>query len=327
MNQRENMEAILEHRQPDYYGNFFNAVKIVSDPIRMADACPADGKEHLDSWGTACVRLPNAPGKHPHITPENAVVKDIEKWREQLHVPPVSGLDWSQAKAEADAVDRSEGYVMFWSAQGLFERSHFLMGMEDAFCAYLEDPEDMAEMLAAITDFKIEAIKEAYKQIHPDIVYFHDDWGSKQNLFLPPDVWREIIKPLHTEIVKTVHDLGMTFIHHADCICEPIAGDMVEMGIDMWQGIIPQNDIVGIQKTTEGKLALIGGVDSAAIDTEEATEEEIRAEIRRCIDEYCPAGRFFPALTSHLFHKRNSDIALDELAAYGRQWALDHPIS
>lgn len=72
---------------------------------------------------------------------------------------------------------------------------------------------------------------------------------------------------------------------------------------------------------------MIGGVDSAAIDTEEATEEEIRAEVRRCIDAYCPAGRFFPALTSHLFHERNSKIALDELERYGRQWAAEHPVA
>ena len=327
MNQRENMTAILEGRQQDYYGNFFNAVKIVSDPIRMADVCPADGQEHRDSWGTTCIRLPDAPGKHPHITDENKVVKDIEKWREQLVIPPVQGLDWSKAKAEVEALDRNETFVMFWSAQGLFERSHFLMGMEDAFCAYLEDPDEMTAMLRAIADFKIASIREAYEQIRPDIVYFHDDWGSKQNLFLPPEVWREVIKPLHAEIVQATHDLGMMFIHHADCICEPLVEDMVEMGIDAWQGVIPQNDIVAIQRRTGGKLAMIGGVDSAAIDTEEATEEEIRAEVRRCIDEYCPAGRFFPALTSHLFHKRNSDIALEELASYGRAWAAAHPVA
>ena len=201
------------------------------------------------------------------------------------------------------------------------------MGMEDAFCAYLEDPDEMTAMLRAIADFKIASIREAYEQIRPDIVYFHDDWGSKQNLFLPPEVWREVIKPLHAEIVQATHDLGMMFIHHADCICEPLVEDMVEMGIDAWQGVIPQNDIVAIQRRTGGKLAMIGGVDSAAIDTEEATEEEIRAEVRRCIDEYCPAGRFFPALTSHLFHKRNSDIALEELASYGRAWAAAHPVA
>ena len=325
MNPRENMMAIWEGRQPDYYGNFFSAAKIVSDPIRMADACPADGREHKDSWGTMCVRLPGAPGKHPYITSDNVVVSDIEQWESQMSVPPAKGLDWSKAKQEVADLDRNETFVVFWSAQGLFERSHFLMGMEEAFCAYLEDPEAMGAMLEKIADFKIAAIEEAYKQIHPDVVYFHDDWGSKQNLFLPPDVWREMIKPLQAKIVDAVHRLGMIYVHHADCICEPIVEDMVEIGIDIWQGVIPQNDIVSIQERTQGKLAMIGGIDSAAIDTEATTEEDIRREVRRAVDAYCPGGRFFPALSSHLYIPGNEVIAVRELEWYGRRWAQEHP--
>ena len=327
MTPRENMMAIYEGRQPEYYGDFQWAVKIMIDPIWKSDSMPKDGREHKDSWGTVCVNPIDGAGKHPVITPENAVVTDITKWREQLVIPSLDDKDWSECQAKAAQVDRSQHFLEYFCAQGIFERSHFLMGMEEAFCAYLEEPEAMFEMLTAIADYKKRAIKEAARRLKPDVIFFQDDWGSKQNLFLPPEVWREMIKPLQTEIAQVIHECGMIYVHHADCICEPIAEDMVDIGIDIWQGVIPQNDIVAIQEKTGGKLAMIGGVDSAAIDTEEATEEEIRAEVRRCIDEYCPAGRFFPALTSHLFHKRNSDIALEELASYGRAWAAAHPVA
>lgn len=326
MNQRENMTAILEGRQPDYYGNFFNAVKIVSDPIRMADVCPADGQEHRDSWGTTCIRLPDAPGKHPHITDENKVVKDIEKWREQLVIPPVQGLDWSKAKAEVEALDRSETFVMFWSAQGLFERSHFLMGMEEAFCAYLEEPEAMFEMLTAIADYKKRLIKEAAFHIQPDVIFFQDDWGSKQNLFLPPDTWREMIKPLQKEIADVIHECGMIYVHHADCICEPIVEDMAEIGVDIWQGVIPQNDIVSIQERLGGRMALIGGVDGPAIDDPDTTDAEIMTEVHRCVDTYCPAGRFYPGAPAHLLREPNEHLVEADLRVYGAQWAREHPI-
>ena len=327
MTPRENMMAIYEGRQPEYYVDFQWAVKIMIDPIWKSDSMPKDGREHKDSWGTVCVNPIDGAGKHPVITPENAVVTDITKWREQLVIPSLDDKDWSECQAKAAQVDRSQHFLEYFCAQGIFERSHFLMGMEEAFCAYLEEPEAMFEMLTAIADYKKRLIKEAAFHIQPDVIFFQDDWGSKQNLFLPPDTWREMIKPLQKEIADVIHECGMIYVHHADCICEPIAEDMVDIGIDIWQGVIPQNDIVAIQEKTGGKLAMIGGVDSAAIDTEEATEEEIRAEVRRCIDEYCPAGRFFPALTSHLFHKRNSDIALEELASYGRAWAAAHPVA
>ena len=326
MTPRENMMAIFEGRQPAYYGDFQSAVKIMLDPVWMSDSVPEDGKEHKDSWGTVCVRAIGSPGKHPHVTDENAVVKDVTEWKKQLVIPSYKDLDWSKAEEQAAAVDRSQHFVEYFCAQGLFERSHFLMGMEEAFCAYLEEPEAMGAMLEKIADFKIAAIEEAYKQIHPDVVYFHDDWGSKQNLFLPPDVWREMIKPLQAKIVDAVHRLGMMFIHHADCICEPIVEDMVEIGIDAWQGVIPQNDIVSIQERTQGKLAMIGGIDSAAIDTEATTEKDIRREVRRAVDAYCPGGRFFPALSSHLYIPGNEAIAVRELERYGRRWAQEHPV-
>ena len=67
---------------------------------------------------------------------------------------------------------------------------------------------------------------------------------------------------------------------------------MVEIGVDIWQGVIPQNDIVEIQRITEGKLAMVGGIDGPKIDIENITEEQIRQEVRRAIDTYCPAGGF-----------------------------------
>ena len=69
-------------------------------------------------------------GKHPHITPENAVVKDITKWKGYVQIPPVKGLDWSKAKAVADATDRSVKFVEYFNAQGLFERVRNIVDAE-----------------------------------------------------------------------------------------------------------------------------------------------------------------------------------------------------
>ena len=329
MTMRENAEAILKGEQPEYYFDIMSAATIVPDPHFVACAIPKDGEEHVDPWGVTRCFLPTAPGAHPVITDENKVIKDIEDWKDQIILPPVEGLDWSKAKAVADGVDRTAKYVCLFSACGLFERSHFLMGMEDAFCAYLEEPEAMAEMLEVVADWKIRYIHEAARQIHPDMIFYQDDWGSKQNLFLPPDTWREIIKPLHTKIVEAAHEEGMLFLHHADCICEPIVEDMVEMGIDVWSDVIPQNDILAIQEKVAGRMALKGGVDCPAIDSDKVTEQEVIDEIHRVVDTYCPTGRFFPALTnSALFTSpRNDAIAKAELLRYGREWAQKHPLA
>ena len=327
MTPRENAMAIFNRQQPDTYNNFMTSLAFVIDPIFARDSIPRDGKIHKDSWGTPFLFNPDAPGAHPMFDDDTAVIRDITKWREQVTVPDFEGLDWSQAEAKAKEVDREQNFCAFFCTRGLFERSHHLMGMQNAFMNYMLYPEEMADLLRVVADLKIETIEQVSQHLHPDVIFYHDDWGSKQNVFLPPELWREIIKPLHTEIVKTAHDCGILFVHHADCICQPLVLDMVEMGIDIWQGVIPQNDIVEIQRITEGKLAMIGGIDGPAIDIANITEEQIRGEVRRAIDTYCPAGRFYPAIpNTRCFREWNNTIAQDEMQRYGVEWAQKHPI-
>lgn len=327
MTKRENAMAILDRRQPEYYFDFMDAMTLVPDPALLRDAVAEDGHIHKDSWGTEFIWMPGSPGPHPVVTGDNAVIEDIERWQDFVKVPDLSQLDWTEAERMASQVDRSEMFVGSYCPGGLFERSHHLLGLQEALMDYILYPDEMAELLRVIADYKIALIKEMSKHMNPDVIFYHDDWGTKTSLFLPPDLWRRLIKPLHTEIIKTAHDCGMIFMHHADCFCEPLVTDMVEMGVDIWQGVIPQNDIVAIQRVTGGKLALIGGVDGPGIDTESTTEDEVRAEARRVVDTYCPAGRFFPGIAyGVLFQKKNHDIFIDEMKKYGRQWALDHPV-
>jgi hypothetical protein len=271
--------------------------------------------------------LETAPGPHPHITDENKVIKDITEWERYVVVPPVEGLDWTFCKEMAARVNTDEMFLGYFCPCGLFERSHYLMGMEDAFCAYLEEPEAVQALLTVIKDYKIACIQEASRQFHPDAIFYHDDWGSKQNLFLPPDVWRELVKPLQMEISECIHDCGMLYVHHADCICEPIVEDMVDLGIDIWQGAIAQNDIPAIQKRTNHQLPMCGGIDGPALDIEDITEERIRQSVRDTCDRCLPAGRFFPSIPNGVcFRPWNDSIVKDEAARYGYQWAKDHPV-
>ena len=327
MTKRENAMAILNGQQPDYYFDFMDAVAFIPDPVFMSGVIPQDGLPYKDAWGVTFVWHPDSPGKHPVDTDDTVVIKDIEKWRDYVVVPDPADYDWSAAAKAASEIDRKEMFVGLFSAGGLFERSHHLMGLQEGLISYMTNPDEVAELLRVIADHKIKLLQTAAKHAQPDIVFFHDDWGTKTNLFLPPDLWRKLIKPLHAEIVQAAHECNIIFIHHADCICQPIVEDMAEIGIDIWQGIIAQNDIAEIQRVLDGKMALIGGIDGPKIDVESNTEEEIRAEVRRVIDSFCPAGKFFPSIPhGRCFREWNHNIYRDELEKYGREWAQRNPV-
>lgn len=123
MTLRENAMAIYNREQPDFYGDLMDAIELIPDPVLVGDMCPQDGLEHKDSWGTVYVFKPGAPGPHPRVNHENAVIKDIEHWESQLKVPSLKNLDWAPAKEAAENVNRKEKFAGFLFGGGLFESS------------------------------------------------------------------------------------------------------------------------------------------------------------------------------------------------------------
>ena len=105
---------------------------------------------------------------------------------------------------------------------------------------------------------------------------------------------------------------------HCDSYAEDVCEDMVEIGIDVWQGITPENDIHAIAGKTQGSLLLFGGLDMPGIDYAGVTEETVRAQVRDTLDLYAPSKRFFPMFPSWLpLYPGVLDWACDEMDRYG----------
>ena len=180
---------------------------------------------------------------------------------------------------------------------GIFERLHFIHGFEDTLMDFLLEPEAMAELCMAIGEYRLNGFKLMCKYAKPEMMLSHDDWGSKTSLFVPPDSWREILKPAYVDSYNFLHDQGVIIMHHSDSFCEEIVEDMIDLHIDIWQGVLPQNDIPKLQKIINGRMCLMGGIDAAIVDRDDSTEEEIRTETRRVCKEYAEAGCFIPCIT------------------------------
>jgi hypothetical protein len=111
-------------------------------------------------------------------------------------------------------------------------------------------------------------------------------------------------------------------MNHCDCHADEICEDMVAIGIDVWQGPTPENDLPGVVARTQGKLFLLGGIDMSKIDRPDADEETIRSHVRETFDRYAPTGRFLPCFTSWMpVHSFVGEIARDEMNIYGKKMA------
>ena len=111
-----------------------------------------------------------------------------------------------------------------------------------------------------------------------------------------PDMWRAFFKEPYRRFYGYIRSRGCIAIHHADSYLVPIVDDMAEIGIQVWQGVLPENDIPALQRHLQGKLVLMGGI-GAAIDRSDATAEEVCDYTRRTLRACCPGGHFIPSIT------------------------------
>ena len=179
---------------------------------------------------------------------------------------------------------------------GIFEQCHFLMGFEDTLTNLYEHPDEMHELIETITEYRLDYVRRLIDGLKPEVIFSHDDWGTKNALFMKPDMWRDFFKEPYRRFYGYIRSRGVIAIHHADSYLVPIVDDMAEIGIQVWQGTLPENDIPALQQHLNGRLTLMGGF-GAAIDRADAQPEEIldyaRDTLRRC----CPGGHFIPSIT------------------------------
>ncbi len=320
------LETLKPDGKPDRLVNDYEAVQAVMvDPIlRYTRGNRKKGFTTKDQWGTTYVWPEYEMFAFP--TEDELVCPDVTEWKKTVHVPDLVAncsdpALCEDAKAAAAKVDREEQLVMSFMGTGVWEQAHNLMGIANTCENLLMEPEDTLELLEAIGEYRYQYTKLLVDNLHPDIIISHDDWGSKSNMFISPKLWRETIKPQYVKMYRYMKDNGVLIMHHADCYCETIAEDMIDLGIDVWQGVVNTNDIVGLQKRLGGRLTLMGGIDSV-IDRADSTEEEIRTEVRKVCETYGPGGHFIPSITYGLpgtLFPHVEPILKDEIARYNKE--------
>ncbi|MDD3306900.1 MAG: uroporphyrinogen decarboxylase family protein [Acetobacterium sp.] len=288
LTKRQNLVEVMKGGNPDRFVKQYEAfAMMMKTPITRIK--PPVGGEIVNEWGVT-IRWPEGQlGAFPVHDEEHIVIKDITKWQDYVKAPSVEQPEekWAIAIAEAAAVDRNDQYVTVFVAPGIFEQVHYLMSMEEALMAYYEEPEAMHELIDYIVEFELKLAKEFVDHLHPDAVFHHDDWGSQINSFISPEMFNEFFVPAYKKIYGYYKDNGVELIiHHSDSYGANLVPSMIEMGIDIWQGVMTTNNVPELIKQYGGKITFMGDIDSGVIDfpgwTQENIAEKVETACRRC---------------------------------------------
>ena len=318
-------ETIKKDGKPERQLKQYEAMGFVyGTPVsKFLDIGLKKGGTAVDKFGVTFIYPEDAPGRMPHITAENKALKDITKWKETVHAPDIATncqTGWEESLAKGEEIRKEGKLVSVVMGTGIFEQLHFLMGFEDTLTNLYEHPREMHRLIDYILRYRMSYAKTVIDNLHPDLILSHDDWGAKDALFMKEDMWREFFKEPYRKFYGYIRSQGVIAAHHADSYCAPIVDDMAEIGIQIWQGVLPENNIPRLLAHLDGKLTLMGGV-GASIDRADAAEEEIRRYMKGVLWADCPMGHFIPCITYGLpgtVYKQVDPIIDDEIDRYNR---------
>jgi len=202
------------------YGTDFDGVGMTPSP----DDRPAKG---ADEWGCVWhnIGVSNLGEVRDHP------LKAWEDWP-RLKIPDIReirrwpGLDGARERA-------GDKFLLAFG-MSLYERTHFIRGLENTWLDILTAPDDLGRLLDILVDMNLYAI-ERYARAGADGYIFCDDWGLQNRLMISPDSWRTIWKSRYARIYQAAHDAGLlTFLHSCGHIVD-ILDDLIEIGLDVIQ--------------------------------------------------------------------------------------------
>lgn len=320
---REALLALYRGEKADFIPDIYTVQKDIVFPgdryMELGDKFDPYGTGP-DAWGVLWTNR----GPNP-LVDGNMVAKDfrlfdsMDEWKEKVVFPNLEFMPVEQALKGMAAglhVNPETDVVSCLLLSGQFERMNEMIGMEEALCAFYEYPEEVHGFFAAMCEYKLKCIDLAWKYLKPDVIHMHDDWGTNANMFFAPEIWREFIRPNEEKYTRRIHEYGMLYMHHSCGYIKQILPDLVEIGVDAIEPMMPGNNMEECLEKYGNRITLCGGINNQKIDIPNIAEEEIRAEVRRAIDAYAGQGRYVPYYIPSI--EKNWHVYMDEVNKYGR---------
>lgn len=244
-----------------------------------------------------------------------------ERVRDKYHWAAIPIFD-NRLIADARKYFGDRAMVFCYNGQGTFWMPPGDEMMQFSIDLY-ENPEDLhVRAKKKMQDAKELARYQA--DAGTDFICINSDFGFNEGPFISPQMFSEFVTPYLTEIVGTIHDLGLKAILHSDGDLRKILDQLVSTGLDGYQSIDPQGhmDIAEVKKQYGDRLILMGNVRSAAL--QDSDSQLIRESVDYAMKNGMPGGKYIFSTSNCIFNGmpvENYHIMLEEyekLAYYNK---------
>jgi hypothetical protein len=299
---KQNLLETIHGGKPDRFVNQYEYLQMAfgADPVSRAHPMMMPGQEGRVAWGVYYRFKKDQPGGFPVHDAEHVVIKDIAHWKEVVHPPKTDypAADWEEGQKIFAAINTTERFATFFVAPGIFEESHHLQGIDMCLLNLAEEPDHMKDLIKVITDYELRYAEQICKYLKPEAIFHHDDWGSHLSSFMSPAMFDDFYLEPYKQVYGYYKSHGVQLIvHHSDSYAANLVPEMIEMGIDIFQGCVTTNNVPELIKKYGGKISFMGDLNNGVLDKADWSKEQIRTEVERA----CRANGkhyFIPCLTA-----------------------------
>ena len=251
----------------------------------------------IDSWGSGQTEITPGdwfPGIHP--LPEARTVKDLDLYQGW---PDMSDPTRIAHVAEAARRLAEENQFAILATPWLlfpFERAHAMQGMEVFLLNMATDPDFARALLERIADYCKQLMGLFLEELvdNVDIIKIGDDLGIQTGLMISPQMYRDILKPVHADFISFIKSRTKAKIFFHSCgDVAPLIGDFIEIGVDILNPIQTSSgsmaDLPALKKRFGKNMVFCGGIDSHRI-LPFGSVAEVRQEVRRVMQILGPGG-------------------------------------
>ncbi len=196
---------------------------------------------------------------------------------------------------------------------------HFRMrGYEDGYMDMALDPDLARALMRKITDLKLAYWEKVLDEIGPDIdiAAEADDLGAQHAPLFSPAAYRDIVKPLHKEIVELIKSRSNArfFLHSCGAISELIA-DLIDIGVDALNPVqvsAEGMETADLKARFGDDITFWGGTVDPQKTLARGTPGDVYEETTRRINDLKPGGGFVIASV----HNMQAHVPVENIIAF-----------
>lgn len=285
---------------------------------------------HVDEFGVEYIGKDGVFDGTPIPYPGRYILHDIRRWRDDVHIPSLEGIDWERlAREDTKHIDRSkQAFSMYYGK--IFQKLPDFMGFTEGLCAMMEEPEEVYALFDALCTYSEELIKNLLYYYKPDAICIPDDTATARAPFISREMYQEMVLPFHRRIADLVRNNG-TLLEMHDCgKCDDFIPDWLDMGVVAWNPAQAMNDLKGVKEKYGRRLVICGGWNGVGPESEpDYPDELLREKLKEYVDTLAPGGGFvFSAMINGSFKdpqvQAKMKVVGDFYEEYAKNWYQTH---